>query len=262
MSTTKTPKGAGDTATTPRTSNRGVLLDGNGIRRRREKLALSREDFCAKHKFSIKAIKEIENDPLHRVHLRTLQQLALVFNVSPAELTREIPPPVLLTRHEDIVRLNLEIVESANEFIYATGSRSRDKRYLDTLEKKLVEFPKLVHYRVLFDKPFKRVFQDHLRNLLKLRVPTNHIDGPQTLAITIYKNEKKNFPQEAALCLNEKKALIVIPSISGTWAYDTAVLFEDTKVIEGWRRWIETMYMNGEKVETLNAIDTLGLYDD
>jgi hypothetical protein len=168
----------------------------------------------------------------------------------------------LLTNHEEIVRANLEIVTSANNFICATGSRSRDKLYLDALEKRLIENPKLVHYRVLFEKPFNLVFHDHLKNLLSIRNPANRTDGPRTLIITMYRVLKRNFPTESALCLNEKKALIVLPSQSGAWGYDTAVLLQDQKVIEGWRRWIEGMCASGQKLESVQAIEDLGLYKD
>jgi len=45
-------------------------------------------------------------------------------------------------------------------------------------------------------------------------------------------------------------ALFVLPSIHGAWRYDTAVVFEEPAVIEGWHRWIEEMYRAGRPVET------------
>lgn len=238
----------------------GLLhLDGDLITTlREEKFLLSREDFCLAYEVSPKTMRNIETDPSYGVTFDTVKHLANVFKVDPQNLLRKnIPPPVLLTSHKEILRINIEIVATAETIFCATGSRSRDAEYLRTIEKTLEEKEHLVHYRVMFRPPFKDEFQTHLLNLLNLRDPNDRKLGYQTLGIAIYRDLLK-YP-EAFLCLNERKGLIVCPSCSAPQGYDTAVVLEHPHAIKGWRRWIGEMYTYGEKVETADGINTLGL---
>jgi transcriptional regulator with XRE-family HTH domain len=231
----------------------GVLIDGNFLAAERKKQGYSQESFCAEFGLSRKVIKEVETNPQRRIQPQTLSAIASALGVQPRGLTREFSSPRLVTTSEDILRTNLEIVRTAGKFICATGSRSRDSEYLGAIEQVVATSPSLAYFRILFGTPATPQMMKHLRRIMEIR---NAGEEPrQSISVGIYASVR-TYPSEATICLNERMALFVLPSINGAWRYDTAVVFEDPAVIEGWRRWIEEMYRAGEPIETLADIAT------
>ena len=225
----------------------GVLIDGKFLAAERKRLGYSQDAFCAEFGLTRKVIKDIESNPQKRVQPQTLAAIAAALGVQPRALTRGFAPARLLTTSAELVRTNLEIVGTAKEFIHATGSRSRDNAYLGEIERAVETNPSLAYFRILFETPISPQMVKHLRRILEIR---NAGEEPrETISLGIYANTR-TYPSEATICMNERMALFVLPSIHGAWGYDTAMVFEDPIVIAGWRRWIEEMYRAGEPIKT------------
>jgi len=225
----------------------GVSIDGSFLAAERKRRGYSQASFSAEFGISRKVIKDIESNPHKRIQPQTLSAIASALGISTRELSREFARPRLLTSSEELVRTNLEIVRSARKFICATGSRSRDTEYLEAIEQSVSLNGSLAYSRILFRTAITPQMVKHLRRMIDIR---NTGDEPrQSVSIAIY-DSVRTYPLEATMCLNENKALFVLPSINGAWRYDTAIVFEEPTVIEGWRRWIEEMYRAGESIKT------------
>ena len=74
----------------------------------------------------------------------------------------------LLAGWDAVQSAMLATVAGARECLVVTGSRSRDRGYLEAIEAVLAERPSLVYYRVLFGPPHHQVLKDHLLELLRL----------------------------------------------------------------------------------------------
>jgi hypothetical protein len=125
---------------------------------------------------------------------------------------------------------------------------------LSKIEEIITARPELSHIRIVFGTPITKQILEHIERLVALK--SGGEDRFGKLMLARYENPNL-YPAEAAVCMNEKKALYVLPSITGAWRYDTAIVFEDPKVIEGWQRWIEEMYRSGFPVETSEAFSEL-----
>jgi len=232
----------------------GVLIDGDFLAAERKKRGYSQESFCVEFGLSRKVIKEAESNPRRRIQPQTLSAIAAALGIQPRDLTLEFSAPRLLTTPAEILKTNLEIVRAASKFLCTTGSRSRDGEYLGAIEQAVMQNPSLAYFRILFGTPMTPQMMRHLRHIIDIR---NANEEPrQTISIGVYASVR-TYPSEATICLNERMALFVLPSIHGAWRYDTAVVFEEPTVIEGWHRWIEEMYRAGKPIETLAGIAKL-----
>ena len=225
----------------------GVLIDGNFLAAERKRRGYSQQSFCAEFGLSRKVIKEVESNPRRRIQPQTLSAIASALGIQPRDLTLEFSAPRLLTTPDEILKTNLEIVRTARKFLCATGSRSRDSQYLDAIEKCVAENPLLSYFRILFGTPMTPQMVSHLKRMVELRNGNEQLR--QAISIGVYASVR-TYPSEATICLNERMALFVLPSIHGAWRYDTAVVFDEPAVIEGWHRWIEEMYRTGRRIET------------
>ncbi len=232
----------------------GVLIDGNFLAAERKKQGYSQESFCEEFGLSRKVIKDAESNPHKRIQPRTLFTIASALGIKPRDLTLEFSAPRLLTTSEEILKTNLEIVGAASKFLCATGSRSRDGEYLDAIEQRVTENPSLAYFRILFGTPLTPQMVQHLRRIIDIR--DGNEEPRQTISIGVYASVR-TYPLEATICLNERMALFVLPSIHGAWRYDTAVVFEEPAVIEGWHRWIEEMYRAGKPISSTAEITKL-----
>ena len=232
----------------------GVLIDGDFLAAERKKRGYSQESFCAEFGLSRKVIKEAESNPRRRIQPQTLSAIAAALGIRPRDLTLEFTAPRLLTTPEEILKTNLEIVGTASKFLCATGSRSRDSEYLDAIEQRISKDPSFAYFRILFGTPLTPQMVRHLRRIVAIR--ESNEEPRQPISIGVYAS-LRTYPSEATICLNERMALFVLPSIHGAWRYDTAVVFEEPAVIEGWHRWIEEMYRAGKPIGTLAEITKL-----
>jgi transcriptional regulator with XRE-family HTH domain len=235
-----------------------VLVYRDKIRRGREGTGLSQEKFAAEHGFSLKQVRLWESNDNARVQLDSLKRLAEALEVTPKSLIREANPPTLVSGQPAVMNANIEIATSATEMLYATGHRSRDLKYLAAIETALKNNPSIVHYRILFGTPHSHLYE-HLKNLFLIRNPPAFRDGVQTMGIGLWQ-KAEHYPLEASICLNESRALLVLPSINAPWGYDTAVIFDDPRVIQGWRSWVEVMYRSAAPIENIAALKALGYH--
>ena len=243
---------SGPERSAPRAS--GVLIDGSFLAAERKRRGYSQESFCEEFGLSRKVIKEAESNPYRRIQPQTLSAIASALGIRPRDLTLEFSAPRLLTTPDEILTTNLEIVRAASKFLCATGSRSRDSEYLDAIEQRVTENPSLAYFRILFGTPLTPQMVRHLRRMIGIR--DGNEEPRQTISIGVY-TSVRTYPSEATICLNERTALFVLPSIHGAWRYDTAVVFEEPSVIEGWHRWIEEMYRAGKPISMAAEITKL-----
>ncbi|MFD4701486.1 hypothetical protein [Streptomyces niveus] len=82
----------------------------------------------------------------------------------------------VLTRWADQMEAMIEVVVTSREWLIVTGSRSREKSYLASIETAVAQDPDLVQYCVLIG---------HLLRLLEMRDPGERRNGVQTLRIGI-----------------------------------------------------------------------------
>jgi len=156
---------------------------------------------------------------------------------------------------EELLTSNKRIVREAKKYLFTTGSRSRDIEYLKAIEARLKSAPKLVHHRVLFGPPYHQAMKDHLRRLLKLRDPADRKLGIQTMHLGLFGDYKEQF--EVFIVGNEHEASVVLPSLLGVGQYDSGIVFTGRDEVEDLLRFVQNLYGQSTKVETLAKIQSL-----
>lgn len=154
-----------------------------------------------------------------------------------------------------LIQTNADIVSEAEEIFYATGSRSRDEKYLKAIEARLAAVPALVHYRVLMGPPFRALLKEHLLRLLQLRPPGDRSLGFKTLHVGLF--EKPLQQAEVFIAGNEKRALIVLPSRQGLGEYNNGLVVDDPVHARDLCNFVKQMYAAGRPIETTEAIEAL-----
>lgn len=216
--------------------------------RERHQRAMNRPDFAAYCGFSERRVAAWETGP-SRIHPSSLDRLAKRLEIEPRDLLLESIPPQLITGTSHLVQCNIEIVMNAREFVYVTGSRSRDLEYLNAILTALDQQPSLVHRRILFGAPRTQQMREHVLELLALKKSRpEYVAGSQPIGLAIYESDR-SFPPEASICMNERRALFVLPSVCSPWEYDTAIVFETNAVIEGWKRWIDSIFNSCSQIK-------------
>jgi hypothetical protein len=150
----------------------------------------------------------------------------------------------------------VEVVQGARDVLLVTGSRSRDRDYLDAVEEVLAQRPALVHYRVLFGPPHRQVLKDHLLRLLALRDPRDRSHGYKTLHLGLIEDQVGQ--PERFLCVSERAAVAPIPSLTSADAFDSGVLLGPgpaARLVEHVRQ----CYAAARKIETPAAVGTLSV---
>lgn len=163
----------------------------------------------------------------------------------------------LLRTPEELLESNIRIVASAGKILYTTGSRSRDKKYLDAIEQKLQSTPALVHYRVLFGPPHHESLRQHLLNLLQLRSPRDRTHGYKTIFLGLYDNSLKQF--ESFILGNENEVLVILPSLSSIEKYDTGIVFTGIDDVNGFMNFVKQLYTASKTIELATDIKTLSV---
>jgi hypothetical protein len=147
-----------------------------------------------------------------------------------------------------------EVVRDARQYLAVVGSRSRDAIYLQAIETVLAERPELVHYRVLFGPPRHQVLTDHLLRLITIRDPRDRSLGVKMLHIGLVEDDPGT--PERFFCASESAAVVPIPSLTTSEAFDSGVLFE-TGVAERLIDHARQCYAAARRVETEQALRTL-----
>lgn len=115
----------------------------------------------------------------------------------------------------------IDVVDHASEYLAVIGSRSRDPHYLTAIETALAARPELVHYRILIGPPRHAELPAHLLRLLDLRDPDDRSLGIKTLRMGII--DEQDVP-ERFFCASEKAAVVPVPSLTSSDAFDSGVL--------------------------------------
>lgn len=170
------------------------------------------------------------------------------------QLTAASETPRLLVGHHDLRAAMTEVVRDARQYLAVVGSRSRDAAYLETIEAVLVQRPELVLYRVLFGPPRHQVLKDHLLRLVNLRDPHDRSLGLKTLHIGIVEDDPGT--PERFFCASESSAVVPIPSLTSSEAFDSGVLFEPA-VAERLIDHARQVYAGARRVESDQALRDL-----
>ncbi|MET9259574.1 helix-turn-helix transcriptional regulator [Amycolatopsis sp. NPDC004079] len=170
------------------------------------------------------------------------------------QLTTPAEQPRLLVGHRDLRDAMADVVRDARRYLAVVGSRSRDATYLEAIHNALAAEPELVHYRVLFGPPRHQVLKDHLLDLLQVRDPHDRSLGLKTLHIGIVEDDPGT--PERFFCASESRAVVPIPSLTSSEAFDSGMLFEagvSERLIDHARQ----LYAGARKVETAAALRSL-----
>lgn len=235
-------------------------VDGEGLRTLREDRGLTRARLAELAKTTEKTIRLMETSPEYRANPASIGELAKALDVKASRFV--IPNavgshPQIIRTAEELIYWNTQIASSARRVLVCVGSRSRDVKYLETIEKTLRDEPLLVHYRVMSWPPFKLVFQQHLLRVLEIRNPTDRRFGEKKTHVARY-TDLRRVP-EHNFCVNETTGLIVLPSLHSVAEYNTALLIQEPSDVDALIKLGKTLYQLGDPLETKDAIVQLGL---
>jgi transcriptional regulator with XRE-family HTH domain len=238
-----------------------VYPDGGAIKRMRKQRGYSRERLAELTGVAIKTLRSIETRPLYRCRPCTIGILAQHFGVEGSIfiLPEDCTDLRLLTSIPEIIEAKVKIVTSAKSILACVGSRSRHEGLLRLIELNLKEKPDLVHYRTMFLPPFKKEFQDHLLNVLKIREP-HKANEKKTLHMGIF--DCLISQSEAHIVANETTALVMLPCVAGIGSHSTAVLLEDADIARKYIDLVKTLYRRGRIIETEQDVIDLGLVNE
>jgi len=155
----------------------------------------------------------------------------------------------------ELIAEEVRIVNEANRIFATSGSRSRDPQYLDAIVRRLAADSALVHYRVLMGAPYNQALKDHLVRVLTLRNPRDRAHGYQTLFLGRFDNDLKE--SEKFICASERRALVVLPSLTSMGTFDTALVYEDESDAQACVRFVQELYQASEPIETTQQVSAL-----
>jgi hypothetical protein len=157
----------------------------------------------------------------------------------------------LVTTYHDLIAAMERVARDARQFLVATGSRSRDRSYLEEIERAVAERPQLVHYRLLFGRPRHQVFKDHLLRLLEICDPS---DRRATGVKRLYVGEVVDGEPERAICASEREGIVIIPSLVTAGNFDSGIVFSSHEHARSLVSRVQQLYPGTRKVETREAV--------
>jgi hypothetical protein len=161
----------------------------------------------------------------------------------------------LVHGHRELLDSLLAVVHGAEECLVASGSRSRDPDYLQTIENRLASTA-VVHYRVLCGPPHWSVLKSHLLRLQEMRSGSIPGGDPRILIglLSDFRREPERF-----ICANERRAVLILPSLNGLEHYDTGLDLDGEQYGMAYVRLVQEMYAASQPVETESDILALPL---
>jgi hypothetical protein len=222
-------------------------------------LTQRRYDFAARHRKHPDTVENHENRTIHELALR-IQVLATQPGEGEAAADGrsggdDRSDISLIRSNDNLVSALLDVVESAEHCLVAVGSRSRDPKYLEAIEQQ-VERTGIAHYRVLCGPPHWSVLKDHLVRLLAIKA-AHPIEGNRRMFIGILSDFSRE--PERFLCANERRAVIVLPSLNGVERYDTALKLEGIEFGMAYVRLVQELYAGAHPIETDEDVAALTL---
>ena len=155
----------------------------------------------------------------------------------------------------DILAEEIRITNEAKKTLATTGSRSRDPEYLDAIVRRLAAESTLVYYRVLMGSPYNQVLKDHLVRVLNLRDPKGRTHGYQTLFLGLFDDDLKE--SEKFICASERRALVVLPSLTSVGRFDTALVYEAESDAQACVQFVQQLYQASKPIETTQQVSAL-----
>jgi len=148
----------------------------------------------------------------------------------------------------------IEVARTARECFVAVGSRSREPRYLDEVERVLEARPSLVHYRILIGPPHNQIFKDHLIRLIEICDSRAGKDGKKTIHIGLLSDLARD--HERFFVANEEAAVVSLPSANSPRNFDTALIVADPLYVQGLLQHGKALY-GKHRLESRQAVDEL-----
>jgi len=124
----------------------------------------------------------------------------------------------LISDEKKLHEIQVKIASEANEFLFATGSRSRDDVYLKKIEARLRAVETLNYTRILFG--------DIRRDELTHHCEVLSSDPSLSSRARICEIADLSKHTEAFFVLNEKEAVVIIPSLNAIGKFDTALVMK------------------------------------
>lgn len=195
------------------------------------------------------------------LHYRGL--LCQIYEASPEELGLIAGAPAaaghvgLVTSYEALVAEMIAVVSEADETLVTTGSRSREQRYLEAIERRLREQPELVYYRVLLGPLRSLELRDHLLSVLTLRDPRELPRGVRTLHIRFVEDLDRE--PERYICASERAAVVAMPSFVTPGNFDSGVVLSTATAAAGLVSHVKQLALSAPRIETSAAVHRLPL---
>lgn len=124
----------------------------------------------------------------------------------------------LISDEKKLHEAQLKIASEANEFLFATGSRSRDEVYLKMIEARLRAVENLTYTRLLFGEIRRDELSRHCESLTT--------DPALKTRARICEITDLSRHTEAFFVVNEKEAVVIIPSLNAIGKFDTALIMK------------------------------------
>ncbi|NLT55118.1 MAG: XRE family transcriptional regulator [Actinomycetales bacterium] len=178
----------------------------------------------------------------------------------PASQAVEVPAPRsvvpvtgdglhLVADYSDLQAAFAEVIDGARETLATTGSRSRDPDYLTRIEKAVAGHPGLTHYRVMYGPPRTSMLKDHLIRLMELP------DRQDQVRIGVFDDLYRD--PERFLCVSEKAAVVVLPSLTSTSNFDSGLVVTDPDVAARYLEHVRQAYLGSQHLTTRAALEAL-----
>ena len=161
----------------------------------------------------------------------------------------------LIKKPGDIQKATSDVVRTATEVIYVTGSRSRDEQYFQAIEAKLKENPRVEYMRVLMGPLRRQQLKDHLLRVFGFRDPQDRTYGRQTLSVGMYTDLVRQ--PEVFLCGNERRCVALLPPLDGVGQYSTGRMFTQQKEVQAYRALVRDLYGRSTPLMNANAVEKL-----
>ncbi|MEN8905362.1 MAG: hypothetical protein ABF289_05335 [Clostridiales bacterium] len=165
---------------------------------------------------------------------------------------------IIRGNHIKLMEKQIEIVENAEKVLAITGSRTRNEKYMKTIESAIIKNPNLEYYRILLGMPHNEGLKSHLFNCLKIVEPIEKEKMKRYLFLGFYKDTK--LESEKFICSNEKQALVILPSFERIMKYDSGIVFHDKNDVSRMVEYVKQLYIRGIDITLENSINKLKVY--
>lgn len=173
----------------------------------------------------------------HRAVAKTCQKILQAIKTANPDVGYKI----IEARKEDVLTYCFKLATEAELIIYATGSRSNDKKYLNEITNRIRTLPTLEHYRVLFGPVREQNinFVNHLTDLQKIiaRRQKKKIDA--RIHIGQYSGKMQS---ETFITGNEREAILILPSFTHATGLDTFLHVTRRETVKKIENFVTSLY--------------------